>query len=251
MNAYIAIRSYKRAGQVTTLKLFPSAMIWVPESQEEDYAHEYGAEHVVAIPDEEDGSPARKFNAILNRAPSERLLILDDDITEIGYFEGGDQYTMTSDALPVMVEHYFGLAEQLGVRMWGMNQVGDPMAYRTYSPFAFLAPILGPFTGHLNPVLRYDESCGTKEDYDFWLQNIAEYHMTLRVNRYYYVRGAYNAPGGTVSMRTLAKEEAGVKRMLEKWGPGVFRRGGGTSGRMGYAGKNILNSKVHVPISGI
>lgn len=247
MEIHVAIRSYKRAGEVTTLDLFPEASVWVPESQASRYRKYYG-EKVRTVPDREDGNPARKFNAVLERSPSPWTLILDDDITKFGYWEGGVKVWMKAAQIKCVVAHHFDLASQLGVTLWGVNQVDDALAYRTQTPYSFLAPILGPISGHLKPTCRYDPAIPLKEDYDFWLQTIARHHRTLRANKYLYRHDSGRKPGGLVSIRTMELEKQCVQRMREKWGT-LFRSGGaqGPSGR----GTNILNSVVTVPIPGV
>lgn len=248
---HIAIKSYKRAGQVTTLDVFPDAFVYVPESQRAKYEKHY--KNVVAIPDAEDGNLCRKSNAILNRSPSEWTLILDDDITSIHRFDNGRDITLTTDQAMEMVVDGFWLASQIGVKLWGINQNSDEMAYAAFRPFNLLAPILGPFNGHLGPELRYDESVQGKDDYDFWLQNIHKYHKTLRMNMFHYIHDHGKKKGGFVSMRTKEVEQAGVDRMIQKWGSKVFRVGGSPGARRNRKVNpegNILNSMVRVPIPG-
>lgn len=248
---HVAIRSYRRAGEVLTLKHAPYAKVWVPESQGDAYREHYG-DSVITIPDDEDGNAAKKFNAILNRAPAPWVVVLDDDIFGIGMWEDGVRSWLDPDDIWCMIEHHFELAEQLGVHLWGINQNMDPMLYDIYRPFNLLAPVLGPFTGHLEPELRYDERLpkGNKEDYDFWLQNIHRHRRTLRANKYHYNHDHGTKPGGFVSMRSMDVERDAVQFMREKWGDQVFRMGGSAGGR-NASGKNILNSKIRCPIPGI
>lgn len=249
---HVAIKSYRRAGRVSTLVVVPFAWIWVPASQAAEYEEAYPG-RVKAIPDECDGNLCRKSNAILDRSPCEWTLILDDDISSIHYFEDGKDFVMTPDQIAAMVCHGFDLASQLRVTLWGINQNSDELAYCAFRPFNFLAPILGPFNGHLAPELRYDESVRGKDDYDFWLQTIRKYHKTLRLNKYHYIHDHGKRPGGFVGMRTMEVEEAGVKRMREKWGK-VFTPGGSPGARRDRktnARGNILNSLVRFPINGI
>ena len=173
-------------GQVKTARVFPFAHIWVPESQGDEYREHYG-DRVVTIPDEEDGNAGRKSNAILNRSPSPWTLILDDDISAFGLWEEGVHKAMTPSHIEWFVRHGFELAAALGVKLWGVNQRRDELCYNTFRPFSLLSPILGPFTGHLSPAIRYDESVLTKDDYDFWLQTILVERFTLRFNKYHYV----------------------------------------------------------------
>ncbi len=246
---HVAIKSYKRAGKISTHRIFPFAHIWVPESQGESYRSKYG-DRVITIPDDEDGNLCRKSNAILRRSPSPWTLILDDDITGIGYWEAGDHHWLAPDALEEFIYSSFCLAFELGVELWGVNQRRDELCYHTYSPFALLAPILGPFNGHLSPTIYYDESVLGKDDYDYWLQNIQKVRKTLRFNKYHYSHDHGDLDGGFVSMRSMAAEQKGVLRMRQKWGDKIFRAGGGSGGRSA-TGQNILNSMIRIPIKGM
>lgn len=245
---HIAIRSYKRDGRVTTLDVFPRGWLWVSESQADEYAAHYG-DRIITVPDELDGNPGRKNNAVLDQSPCPWTLLLDDDITAIGRFEAGSSSCLSVPEAEWMVCHGFELAAALGVEMWGINQKADPLLYDAYEPFNLLGPVLGPFHGHLEPTLRYDETTLAKEDYDFWLQNLRRHRKTLRLNRYYYRHAHGRKAGGVVSFRTLEYEKAGVARMREKWGDRIYKAGG-TAGGVHATGKNILNSRVSVPIPG-
>lgn len=251
MQIHIAIKSFRRASSVTTLAIFPEASIWVPDSQYAAYKKNYS--NVIAIPDKEDGNLCRKSNAILRRSPSEYTLILDDDITSIHRFDNGRDYTLSSSQCMQLVIDGFDLALQMQVRLWGINQNSDEMAYAAFRPFNLLSPILGPFNGHLRPELQYDETVEGKDDYDFWLQNIRAYHRTLRLNMFHYIHDHGKKPGGFVSMRTKEIERNGIERMKQKWGEKVFRVGGSPGARRNRKVNpegNILNSMVRVPISG-
>lgn len=246
---YVAIRSYKRAGQVSTFKVYPDATVWVPESQGDAYMEAYGENRVAVIPDSEDGNPARKNNAILDRAPSEWIMILDDDLRQLGYYEGGTHHIATPAEIKHLIRSQFEIAADLGVELWGINYMKDPLAYRALCPFSLLAPIAGPFHGHLHPSLRYDEASLGKDDYDFWLQNIRKFHRTWRYNKWHYTSDHGKNPGGSVSLRTEQYEKDGIAFMLHKWGREVYRSGGQPGGKRA-TGKNILWSVVHVPING-
>jgi len=246
-NVHVAIRSYKRAGRVTTLKVMPFASIWVPESQGDEYRSHY--ENVVTIPDSEDGNGCRKFNAILDRSPKPYTLIVDDDITRIGMFEDGELLALDVEQIENLITMGFSLAEEAGVKLWGINQNYDSLIYRTTTPFSLLSPILSPFVGHLEPDLRYDEEQEFKDDYDFWLQTIQKYRFTLRINKYHYYHDHGKMAGGLVSRRTWAAENKGIEALIKKWGSKMIRPGG-TSGGKSATGQNILNTLVKIPLKG-
>lgn len=246
---HVAIKSYKRAGRVKTLMVAPFAHVWIPESQEDEYLEFYDPDQIVTIPDELDGNLCRKQNAILDRSPCEWTLILDDDITGIGCWDLGDHFYLSPEEVEYLIIQGFILADDLGVELWGIHQGRDELWYETFQPFHLLAPILGPFHGHLSPSIRYDESVLGKDDYDFWLQNVRKHRKTLRLDKYHYLHDHGKEPGGFVSMRSMEAEEAGVMRMREKWGDTVFKMGGSAGGK-NATGKNILNSKIRIPIPG-
>ena len=244
---HVAIRSYQRAGMVTTFAVAPFAFVWVPESQAAEYERHYPG-RVVAIPDHLDGNLGRKTNAILDRTPADWTLVLDDDITRVCYWEGGPRHTMTPPQFAAMIEHHFCLADEIGAKLWGVNQNTDELVYRTQTPFSLLAPILGPLGGHLRNTLRYDERMTLKDDYDFWLQHIRRHRRTLRANKYHYTHDHGKKPGGCVAQRSMEVERELARRMRRKWGH--LYKLGGTRGGRSATGKNVLNSKVHVPIPG-
>jgi hypothetical protein len=249
---HVAIKSWKRAGKVTTADVMPFAFIWVPDSQAAEYERHYPGK-VLAIPDAEDGNLCRKSNAILNRSPKPWTLIMDDDVTSIHRFEDRKDSELSPSEIAELITRGFELAAAVGVKLWGINQNSDEMAFKPCAPFALLSPILGPFNGHLEPELRYDETVGGKDDYDFWLQNIRKHRRTLRINKYHYLHDHGSKPGGFVSMRTMENERSAVKRMEQKWGTDVFRVGGspGANRRRDInPNGNILNSRVTVPLAG-
>jgi len=247
MDFHVAIRSYNRPQRVKTIALIPSAQIWVPESQEAAYRAEHG-DAVRTIPDEQDGNCPKKSNAILNALDGENVLIVDDDISGIGFHENGRRYWMKPDHILEMIEDGFRVAEGLNIALWGLNQNADPMSYRIFTPLGFLTPILGPWGGHLRPTLRYDEDSTVKEDYDFWLQNIRAYRRTLRFNRYFYEHEHGITQGGLASIRTRQLEMDAIRYMQKKWGD-LFRPFG-TVGGKSATGENYLNSRAKVPIPG-
>ena len=246
---HVAIRSYKRAGKVKTLEVIPQAKIWIPESQEADYLEFYDPDLLVTIPNKLDGNTSRKFNAVLDNSPAAWTLILDDDITRIGVWDDEDHVYLEPDEIEHLILMGFLLASDLGVKLWGINQGRDELWYETYKPFNLLAPILGPWTGHLHPTLRYDEEVPSKEDYDFWLQNIRTHRKTLRLNKYHYLHDHGKTAGGHVSMRTMDRELGDIERMRQKWGDRIFKSGGTAGGRKA-TGKNILNSRLRIPLPG-
>lgn len=257
MDVHIAIRSYGRAKTMRTHKLVENWTVWVPEWEYDDYAAIYGESNVNGVPEKWDGHPARKKNFILDHAPSENVVILDDDISSLAFWEGGARQYFTPSLFGEFLQHGFSMAYQLGVRLWGVNQGKDAMMYRTQHPFSLMSPVLDPVLGHikecrqfLGPELRYDERFLLKSDYDFWLQNIQKYRKTLRFNKYHYTHDHGTLAGGIVSFRTLELEQKMVYELQRKWGSHIIQPRSSKGGKTA-TGDNILNIKIVNPIKGM
>jgi len=151
---HIAIKSYRRPDRVSTISVFPYAWIWVPESQATEYRQQYYGDRIITIPDELDGNLARKQNAILDRSPCPWTLILDDDITSIRYYEGGEKIDVKDPSkLLAFILHGFDVASQLGVELWGINQAPAPSFYRAFTPYFFFVSRARPVPWSLIPYL--------------------------------------------------------------------------------------------------
>tara|TARA_R110000803_G_C11980669_1_gene320710 strand:- start:1213 stop:1971 length:759 start_codon:yes stop_codon:yes gene_type:complete len=248
MNWQIYIPSYKRAGDVTSHKIFPSAKIVVPESQLSDYQSHYGGQ-VVSIPDDRDGNLAIKRNAILDMAAAdgvEWVLMVDDDYRYVGRItdhsnQNGQQQTrwLNNDEIETLIDDGCRMADELQTGMWGLNVKDDPKFYREYSPFSLTTPCLGPWQAVKVSELRYDETIFLKEDYDFWLQSIRKYRKTLRFQSYHYMVNHQTKSGGVVSYRTKQREEEHNQMLQKKWGRRVVKYDIGKS----------INPRVHIPTS--
>lgn len=205
---------------------------------------------MITIPDAQDGNICRKTNAILEHSPADWTLVVDDDLSAIGYYERNQHYWPEPEFLAHFILNAFLMAEDLHVKLWGLNQYSDPMGYKTGRPFSLLSPILGPFKGVIRNPLRFDERLPLKEDYDYWLQHVQRYRKTLRFQKWHYYHDHGKEPGGVVSQRTMADEQAQFDLLQQKWGADIVKRPGGSSGGRAATGRNILNTVVRLPIPG-
>ena len=79
---HIAIRSYKRAGKITSLDLFKDAYIWVPESQYKDYAKYYDESKIIYS--SKNGKPILLlFRELLEKVPIWNSEIIDSECSRI------------------------------------------------------------------------------------------------------------------------------------------------------------------------
>ena len=246
MKYQVFIISYKRAGAVTSDKVFRNAKIVVPESQFDEYAkyqYKNGCE-LLPIPDSGDGNIVKKRNYIMDHFSDMcegNMAIVDDDYDHIGMTEKGKQIKLNLDQVDRLLMNGFQMCRDLGTVMWGLNVQSDPKFYREYSPFSFLAPCLGPFQAFCGNPLRYDERVYLKEDYDMSLQVLQKYHKVLRFNKFYYKVNHFDKPGGVVSYRTKQKEIDQLELMVKKWGKRVVK----------YNLKKDVDPIIKVPLKGI
>jgi hypothetical protein len=153
---------------------------------------------------------------------------------------------LTPEQTDAVIRNGFNLAHQWGCVLWGLNVNTDGRNYQQYRPFNLSSVVLGPFMGHLDHDLLYDETMGTKDDYDFSLQALNRYRKVLRMNKYAYYCDHGDNGGGIVSMRTMKREMDYCRAIERKWGRHIIRYPLEPK-RM----SQILNGRVNVPIAGV
>jgi hypothetical protein len=236
----IFVPSYKRAGDVLTRKVIPDSIIAIHEFEEKDYKKKEGGELLI-IPDELRGNIAKVRNFILDNANDDKIVMLDDDVRAIGYYEDCTQNEMSYNQVLDFIDNGYVMCEELGCRLWGINLQSDPKFYREYNPFSLLGAVLGTFSCHFKPELRYDEKLFLNEDYDFFLKNIKKYRKVLRFLKYHYMANHLNKAGGCGSYRLKDTEIEQSKIMQKRWGSKVFR----------FDINRSTNGIVNVPLKGI
>lgn len=236
--------TYRRAGKVKAVDVFGEDLVLAVHSFEvRKYSKAYPKNKILKVPDQLQGNMAVIRNFILDKVKDEYLLMVDDDVSIIGYNEGMKMLKMDQDQVRKLIITGFQMAEDLGTILWGINLQTDPKFYREFTPISFITPILGPFSGIINrdPDLRYDVRQLHNEDYDFFLQVLHKYHKVLRFNKYHYKAEHINMEGGVGSYRLLEDEISQGESMIKKWGDRIVT----------YDFKKSINPRVRVPIKGI
>lgn len=246
----IASPSWKRPDTCTSHKYLPSLRYVVCASQADGYRR--NGLPVWECPDSAQGSVSRVRNWILDNSENERTLILDDDFSHLGRWEGNKHKKMSTDEAGEFIEDGFRLAGEFGVRFWGVNITPDKGAYMEYTPFNLKRVILGPFGGFLNPDCRYDEGLPLKEDYDMSLQMLNRHRKILRVNFVHYVCKQHTNKGGCAEYRTIEAEREQFEKLRLKWGGAIVQRDSGKNktNRKKEAAYDI-NPIVRVPLKGV
>ena len=260
MNVSINSPSYKRAGGVDTLKYLPECKIWVCETEAEEYEKENRGANIIACKKGIQGNKCRILNHILDiefKRGIDAVAILDDDIQYFGYHEQKKQFKMSADFFRIWVQKYTFLAQEFGVKIWGVNLNADKQSYLEYIPFNLTLIILGPFMVHLKHDLRFDERFPTKDDYDMSIQQLNKYRGILRLNKFFYVNKMAGSGsgqiGGQSAMRNLKHEEEQNKGLQGKWGSKIVRYdlNESRSHSMRKRKKFDINPVVRVPIKGV
>jgi hypothetical protein len=250
----IIIPSYKRSHDLKGKDYFFMAKYCVPESQKEEYIKAVGKDRVIILPDNEDGDIVKKRNWILKNI-ERPLIMIDDDVSEIGYFENRtgkvdgnhSRKKMDKNLLIDFFNHNFNLANEFNCKMWGLAQNQDNRICKEFLPFNLTNIILGPFQAHLEHDLFFDNRVGTKDDYDMSLQQLRKYKKVLRLNKFHYLCEHGDNKGGIVSYRSKEKEIEYCKQIMLKWGKKIIQYKIPPQKMT-----DLLNAKkVNIPIKGI
>ena len=196
---------------------------------------------LLIIPDNLRGNISKVRNYILNNINDNQIVMVDDDVKEIGYHENCKMHSMKPNEILDFIYNGYNMCIELDCRLWGINLQSDPKFYREYTPFRLLGAVLGTFSCHYKPELRYDEELFLNEDYDFFLKNIKKYRKVLRFKKYYYIADHLNKAGGCGSYRLKDTEIEQAKIMQKRWGSKVFR----------FNINKSTNGIVNVPLKGI
>lgn len=227
MKISICSPSYKRP-KVKTLEYLPFCRIYVDPEEYTRYRKANPKGDIVKCGKGVQGNVARVRNHILDREfadGADAVVIVDDDMTSMGYYEGSTERKIlaTEDFLP-FIEKYTLMAQDMGIKLWGVNVNFDPQSYRTCTPFSTLSFIGGPFGCFLKGnECRYDESLPLKEDYDMTIQQIRKYRAVLRINKFWYIVKQSKQSGGCAAIRNLATEKEQLLLLQKKWGSKIVR----------------------------
>lgn len=222
----IACPSYKRP-KVETLDYIPWCRVYVDEAEYPAYvkANPKGAD-IVSCKKGIQGNLCRIRNHIireeLEKNGADVLLIIDDDMRGIFYFEHNEAHKLETDQVVDFIAKYSICAKELGAYFWGVNVNADKQCYREYTPFSTVSYIGGPFQCFLKGNdCYYDEALPLKEDYDMTLQQLNKHRVALRVNKFYYqVKQAENE-GGCATYRNFDREKSQLMALRRKWGSDI------------------------------
>ena len=234
--------SYKRPKGTTTQGNYPFVKYVVAEFEAEDYLKE-GLDCWI-VPDSAQGNLCRVRNYILDNADTDKIVMVDDDMTGLARWENQKPNRLNPGEFQEFCEMGFQVADDLKIKYWGVNLLSDKGAYREYTPFSFKSYIGGPFQAFNSLDLRYDEKLPLKEDYDLSLQVLNKYRKTLRFNAYHYLVKQHTNVGGCADYRTIQYEKEQMAALVRKWGSKIVKQ---DFSAKGYD----INPIIKVPIGGV
>lgn len=242
--------SYNRQNNCFTHKYIPSLKYVVSESQADAYLK--NKLPILVCPDSAQGNISRIRNWILDNFESDKLIMIDDDVSYIGVWFGNKSKKLKGDQAIDFMRYGFDMAEGFGVKYWGINIIADKGAYREYTPFSLNNVLLGPFGGFFKDFEpRYVERFALKEDYDLSIQALNKYRKILRINFAHYVCKQHTNMGGCATYRTIQKEKQLNNMLQEKWGSKIVRRDPGARKNQTKGTTYDINPIIKIPIRGI
>ena len=222
-----------RRPKVETLDYLPFLRVWVDPSEAAQYRKANPGAEIIECAKGVQGNISRVRNHILDREfdrGMDAVAIVDDDMRGMFYFEGArkhgkdNDHLVPGDRFVAFVKKYTLLAQDLGVKMWGVNVTFDPQYYQEYKPFALTCYIGSPFTCFLRGnACRYDEALPLKEDYDMTLQQLNRYRKVLRLNKFHYMVKQGVQAGGCSVYRSHEVEREQLEALRKKWGSRIVR----------------------------
>lgn len=216
--------SYRRAQSAVTHKLFPQEKFAYVVREEEVSAYEHLGVRLIVIPQSAGVTNiCSTRNWILDNARARWVIQADDDISKFSWIYERKYLALSVEHLDSILLSAFSMAEDLGISLWGMNILSDPINYSQIKPFSFHSPILGPFSATISVDLRYDERLTLKEDYDLFLQVMNRDGAAMRHNYLCYAANHFTLDGGCQEYRTDTKEREQQEMLQRKWGSDIVR----------------------------
>ncbi len=223
----IAIPSKGRPNRVKSQKILPSAHVFVPTSEMDDYK-KAGVRNLVSVPDSVRGiTPTR--NWILANVRDRWIVMLDDDVKRAGWVrlekQNSSYHPFKNEAawLAEMVR-LFDLTEQLKYRIWGVATQSAPRAIYPWKPILFRSYVTASFMGIVNDGrTKFDERFKVKEDYELTLRCVKEDGGVVAARYLFWENSHWTDAGGCAAYRTQLLELRCIKLLVSLY-PGMIRR---------------------------
>lgn len=218
----IYVPSYKRSGRIMTYNVFEHCTYVVRESEKESYLNAgIKAEDIWAVEDELIDNGSKVYYYIIEHAPEDIIMIVDDDIcgmkyllTEVTNIDGDDaQQTIMAE-----VERIAQIIDDLDI---GMAFTGpNAIPYNYDREFAFKG-VCGSIKWINRKVFKakYDKNVLDNYDLDMVMQELLRNRIVLQP-KYLYANGVSvgTVAGGDSVGKTSKFQNDSIVNMKAKWG---------------------------------
>jgi glycosyltransferase involved in cell wall biosynthesis len=222
----VAIPSKGRAGAVKTLKVLPSASLYIPESEERSYRGIYPDADIVTVPETVRGITNTR-NWVLENADDRYVVFVDDDVVGVGYWAIGietkKRILLTQDELHQDWTRLFHVTDDLGYHLWGAETTGDYIAVHPHRPFIWHAYVTASCMGVVNDGIRFDPEYPVKEDYELCLRCIKEDGGIVGARFLFWKNEHWAAKGGCGDYRTQGMEDEVIHKLMDTY-PGYIKK---------------------------
>ncbi len=222
----IAIMSKGRAGRITSLALFPSAVLVVPANDAASYEREHPDRTVVAQPKTVRGLAASRQWTMETFGD---VFMVDDDMDRLldWTVSKGQSPRVPHHMVESVIRRTHDMAYQVGAYIWGFGSATAPMEYSEHRPLRRSGWIncaaVGILDGGNGLWFRPDLSLVD----DYWLSalNAHMHRHSLIEDRYHLNQiGTGESSGGLSEERTLAKIRSQRAELIVAFGPEVIGR---------------------------
>lgn len=222
----LAIPSKGRAGRVKSTGVLPSAVLFVPDREADDY-RKCGHSQVVSVPDHVKGITTTR-NWILDNTEARWVVFIDDDVKVAGWRElrrvGSKSRSLSEAAWLNEFVKLFEMTEGVGYRIWGVATQGALRAIYPWKPFIWQTYVTASCMGILNDKrTRFDETFPVKEDYELCLRCIKEDGGIVGARYLYWENSHWTDEGGCKDYRTQSMELQAIRRLIAMY-PGLIRQ---------------------------
>jgi hypothetical protein len=253
MEIKVVIPSYRRAGNVKTIKVVSPCIICVPESELQSYKECYPNIEIVPHPDSIIGL-ALKRQWIYDHFGD--IFMLDDDISmarRLWPMSGTKKATeLTPDEAYAAIQWCGNTARLCGCYLFGFNKVPNPIIYDPFRPIMLSGYVTGCAIGLLRGS-RITYSAESIAVEDFYVAGLnAYYHrkafLDLRFN--FVQEETFKRAGGLGFYRTIDTEKNDTLFLRRLFGEAITIKGesyGSHKGRTATKNHNPYGRTMHIP----
>lgn len=205
------------------MRLLPSAVVCVEESERDDYAAVVPAPQLITHPMMKGGLPPI-LNWIMDHETVPILIIMDDDFQGVQVNTGSRRFLTDPDEIVAILENAARNCRDLGLGAFSFSRTANVTAIRPddrpFVPTQVVANCRGMMNGGRHRKFRLDMH--GRADLDWTMRTLLEDRCIYGDVRFFFDFGPiYAGRGGSVGLITPEVFEASSKALKERW-PGCM-----------------------------